>query len=49
MINIFKELPENLRKTSTLDNGSEFTSWETLKQELGMDIYFTHPYSSWEK
>ena len=35
-------------KTMTSDNGSEF---ETLSQyeTLGTKIYFTHPYSSWER
>ena len=35
-------------KTMTADNGPEF---ETLSQyeQLGTKIYFTHPYSSWER
>lgn len=35
-------------KTMTVDNGPEF---ETLSQyeRLGTKIYFTHPYSSWER
>ena len=35
-------------KTITGDNGSEFASLSELKGE-GIGVYFTHPYSSWEK
>jgi len=49
MIDILHKIPKKLRKTTTLDNGSEFTAWEKIKEELGLDIYFTDPYSSWEK
>ena len=35
-------------KTITADNGSEFTQLSNLK-ERGIGIYFTHPYSSYEK
>ncbi|QFT53926.1 hypothetical protein FIU95_05010 [Microbulbifer sp. THAF38] len=30
-------------------NDLEFTSHETIVQGLEADIYFTHPYSSWER
>lgn len=49
MKDIFSKIPKYLRKTSTLDNWSEFTAWEKIKEEFDMEIYFTHPYSSWEK
>jgi IS30 family transposase len=49
MIDIFTDIPQNLRKTITLDNGTEFTGWQKVKKELSIDCYFTHPYSSWEK
>lgn len=35
-------------KTITADNGSEFADLSTLKQ-LGSGVYFTHPYSSFER
>lgn len=35
----------DLIKTLTLDNGVENTKWE----KLGIDTYFCHAYSSWEK
>ena len=35
--------------TITLDNGLEFAGHEALAQGLGADIYFAHPYASWER
>ena len=35
--------------TITADNGKEFAGHETMSQELGVDVYFAHPYSSWER
>ena len=36
-------------KTLTLDNGLEFSAHERISKELGVKIYFAHPYSSWER
>ncbi len=36
-------------KTITLDNGLEFARHETIAKSLGVDIYFAHPYASWER
>ena len=33
----------------TADNGTEFASHEKIAKSLNTKIYFTHPYSSWEK
>lgn len=35
--------------TITADNGKEFAGHETMSQELRADVYFAHPYSSWER
>ena len=35
-------------KTVTADNGSEFAQLTELAKQ-GTQVYFTHPYSSWEK
>lgn len=35
--------------TITFDNGLEFADHERISSELGVDIYFAHPYSSWER
>lgn len=36
-------------RTITTDNGSEFAKHEDIAEKLDTCIYFTHPYSSWEK
>ena len=36
-------------KTITGDNGTEFADHKKIADKLGIDFYFTHPYSSWEK
>lgn len=36
-------------KTLTLDNDIAFTKWKQLEGRLGTQIYFCHPYHSWEK
>jgi len=33
----------------TTDNGTEFAEHELIAKKLETEIYFTHPYSSWEK
>lgn len=35
--------------TLTADNGTEFAEHEKISDELGLDFYFAHPYSSWER
>lgn len=42
-------LPKHLKKTLTLDNGPENRLWQSMQKETGMDVYFAHPYSSWER
>lgn len=35
--------------TLTYDNGKELAEHEQIAKALGVDIYFAHPYSSWER
>ena len=35
--------------TLTLDNGKEFTDHKKIGKKLGADVYFAHPYASWER
>lgn len=42
-------LPENIRKSMTYDNGMEMANHQWLAEQTGIDIYFAHPYSSWER
>lgn len=42
-------LPNYIRKSMTYDNGLEMANHKWLTDKTGMDIYFAHPYSSWER
>ncbi len=44
-----RRMPADKRKTQTFDNGREFSKHETIARQLKMDVYFAHPYSSWER
>lgn len=43
-----KSLKEKVT-TITFDNGLEFAAHETIAKGLNADIYFAHPYASWER
>lgn len=45
----WKYLPQNKRKTLTLDNGREFAEHKMIEYETGTIVYFAHPYHSWER
>ena len=49
IIGLMKDLPGELRKTMTLDNGKEFAEHERVSSRLDLDVYFAHPYCSWER
>lgn len=42
-------LIDETKHTVTLDNGKEFAGHELVKDQTGADVYFAHPYSSWER
>jgi IS30 family transposase len=42
-------LPRELLKTLTVDNGKEFAHFKALEVQLGLQVFFTHPYSAWER
>jgi len=48
VIELLKSLPVRTH-TITADNGKEFASHERIAKELNTDVYFAHPYSSWER
>jgi IS30 family transposase len=39
----------SLRRSNTLDNGTENAQHEKMTEALGMRIYFADPYSSWQR
>jgi IS30 family transposase len=44
-----RTLPDEKRRSLTLDNGREFARPIELEQKLDLPIYFAHPYHSWER
>jgi IS30 family transposase len=42
-------LPAKMRRTLTLDNGTENARHEEITTECGIKCFFAHPYSSWER
>jgi IS30 family transposase len=43
------KIPPALVRTLTFDNGKEFAGFKKLEQQLSAQVYFAHPYSSWER
>ena len=43
------ELPQQLRRTMTLDRGKEFAAHEEFGASLNMDVYFADPYAAWQR
>ncbi len=43
------KLPASKRHTLTLDNGREFARPVELERRLSLQIFFAHPYHSWER
>ena len=48
-IKLFKDIPEEKKKTETFDNWREFSEHWLIKYYTWMDIYFARPYHSWER
>lgn len=36
-------------KSITFDNGTEFANHQNIARRLSLDVYFAHPYHSWER
>lgn len=45
----FARIPKDKKKTETLDNGVEFSEYELMGRETGMEIFFAYPYHGWER
>ncbi len=48
IIDMLEPYKDNVH-TITFDNGGEFADHETIAEDLEADMYFAHPYSSWER
>lgn len=46
---VFRELPKEMRRTMTHDNGKEIAKHEQITEELGIDIYCARPYKSCDR
>ncbi len=44
-----KDLPPSLRRSVTFDNGKEFAEHHKLTCSLGLEVYFTDAYASWQR
>ena len=44
-----KDLPPCLRRSVTFDNGKEFAEHQKLTRRLGLQVYFTEAYASWQR
>jgi IS30 family transposase len=49
MRRIFERIKKEKRHTLTLDNWGEFREHLKVSKRHGIDIYFAHPYSPWER
>ena len=49
VVKAMKRVPEQFRHSITFDNGTEFAQHQNMETRIGCDIYFAHPYSSWER
>jgi IS30 family transposase len=46
---LFGSIPPSLRKTLTIDNGTEFALHYRLTEQLTLQTYFCDPHSPWQK
>lgn len=45
----FKSIPRQMKKSLTYDNGSEMAQHKLFTKNTKIQVYFTHPYSPWER
>jgi transposase, IS30 family len=49
LISHYKDLPNESRRSTTFDNGTEFADHWKLNQQIGMNTYFCDPHTPWQK
>ncbi len=50
LFSVFENIVSRVKiETITTDNDIAFSCWRELEQRYGFQIFFTHPYRSWEK
>ena len=45
----FLKLPKTMKRTLTYDNGTEMSEHKLFTKKTKVQVYFTHPYSPWER
>lgn len=45
----FESIPKQMKLTLTYDNGSEMSQHKLFTKHTKINVYFTHPYSPWER
>ena len=45
----FQSVPKQMKKTLTYDNGTEMAEHKLFTKHTKIQVYFTHPYSPWER
>lgn len=48
-VRLFENIPLEVIKTFTCDNGKEFAKFKEIESNLESSVYFAHPYHSWER
>jgi IS30 family transposase len=48
-VTLFQPLPAALRRTLTLDNGSECARFSVIAAHTGLAVYFAAPYAAWQR
>ena len=43
------QIPQALRLSLTYDQGKEMSQHKILAADLGLNVFFCHPYSPWER
>jgi len=49
VVNRLSPFPQNTRRSLTLDNGTEHVLHEEITKAIGLQCFFCHPYSAWER
>lgn len=49
IVRAFRSVDSKHVKTLTLDNGTEFSDYFKIEEQLGIKVYFAKPYCSWQR
>ena len=49
LVEACEQIPTNLLRSLSFDQGSEWAEWETLAATYGLDCWFCEPHSQWQR